>query len=238
MTNRVSSGDITPPPERPPADSGLLEPIPDPAAALTSPVRLHPKGNLLEQSVVRRGGDVEAALAASAHVARGTFTTQRVEHAFLEPESTLAVPTNEGDDRTLHVYSGGQGVWDDRNDIAAILDVATDRITVELVSNGGAFGGKEDMSNQAQTALAAWKVGRPVLDPPADTVPEPGIYHRIAAAMGAGLLSFLSFFFLSASPSASSFSASLSFFSTSFRRANSSLLNLKRSKASLEKNMP
>ena len=36
------------------------------------------------------------------------------------------------------------------------------RVTVELVSNGGAFGGKEDMSNQAQTALAAWKLGRPV----------------------------------------------------------------------------
>ncbi len=34
------------------------------------------------------------------------------------------------------------------------------RITVELVSNGGAFGGKEDMANQAQTALAAWLLGR------------------------------------------------------------------------------
>ena len=30
-----------------------------------------------------------------------------------------------------------------------------ERIDVELVSNGGAFGGKEDMSIQAQTALAA-----------------------------------------------------------------------------------
>ena len=37
-----------------------------------------------------------------------------------------------------------------------------DRITVELVSNGGAFGGKEDMANQAQTALAAWLLQRPV----------------------------------------------------------------------------
>ncbi len=60
------------------------------------------------------------------------------------------------------MYSGGQGVWDDRNDIAAVLDVDASRVTVELVSNGGAFGGKEDMSNQAQTALAAWKLGRPV----------------------------------------------------------------------------
>ncbi|MEY2711365.1 MAG: hypothetical protein RL487_1148, partial [Actinomycetota bacterium] len=46
--------------------------------------------------------------------------------------------------------------------ICAILGVATDRVTVELVSNGGAFGGKEDMSNQGQTALAAWLLGRPV----------------------------------------------------------------------------
>ena len=62
----------------------------------------------------------------------------------------------------MHVYSGGQGVWDDRDDIAAVLGVDTDRVTVELVSNGGAFGGKEDMSNQAQTALAAWLLDRPV----------------------------------------------------------------------------
>ena len=33
---------------------------------------------------------------------------------------------------------------------------------MQLVSNGGAFGGKEDMSNQAQTALAAHLCGRPV----------------------------------------------------------------------------
>ena len=35
-------------------------------------------------------------------------------------------------------------------------------MTVELVSNGGAFGGKEDMSNQAHAALAAWLLDRPV----------------------------------------------------------------------------
>ena len=60
------------------------------------------------------------------------------------------------------VYSGGQGIWDDRNDIARILNVDIDRIVTELVSNGGAFGGKEDMSNQGQTALAAWLLQRPV----------------------------------------------------------------------------
>ena len=98
--------------------------------------------------------------ASSAHTVHEVFQTQRIEHAFLEPESTLAVPDPAAG--TMHVYSGGQGVWDDRDDICRVLDVATDRVVVELVSNGGAFGGKEDMSNQAQTALAAWLLGRPV----------------------------------------------------------------------------
>jgi aldehyde oxidoreductase len=118
--------------------------------------------NVLSTSAYTRGADFDEAFAASAFTVHETFHTQRIEHAFLEPESTVAIPSGDHDDRTLHVYSGGQGVWDDRNDIAAVLDVDASRVTVELVSNGGAFGGKEDMSNQAQTALAAWKLGRPV----------------------------------------------------------------------------
>jgi len=118
--------------------------------------------NVLSTSAYTRGDDVDAVLASSAHTVHETFRTQRIEHAFLEPESTVAIPSGDSASRTLHVYSGGQGVWDDRNDIAAVLDVDASRVTVELVSNGGAFGGKEDMSNQAQTALAAWKLGVPV----------------------------------------------------------------------------
>ena len=53
-------------------------------------------------------------------------------------------------------------MWDDRDQIASVLGVDRDLVTVELVSNGGAFGGKEDMANQAQIALAAWLLGRPV----------------------------------------------------------------------------
>ena len=82
------------------------------------------------------------------------FQTQRIEHAFLEPESTVVAPVvlADGSDG-LHVWSGGQGVWDDRDQIASVLGIDAGRVTVELVANGGAFGGKEDMSNQAQTAL-------------------------------------------------------------------------------------
>jgi xanthine dehydrogenase molybdenum-binding subunit len=115
------------------------------------------EGNVLSTSVYQRG-DVESALANSTHVVTETFQTQRVEHAFLEPESTLATPKEGG----LHVYTGGQGIWDDRNDIARVLDVEPSVITTELVTNGGAFGGKEDMSNQVHAALAAWLLQCPV----------------------------------------------------------------------------
>ena len=115
-------------------------------------------GNVLSRTEYARG-DVDAALAASAHVVHEVFRTQRVEHAFLEPESTLAVPLDDG---RLEVFSGGQGVWDDRRQIADVLGEPEDRVLVHLVANGGAFGGKEDCSNQCQTALAARLLGRPV----------------------------------------------------------------------------
>ena len=138
----------------------VLRPIVDPVAAIDDPeiAVFGTENNVLSISAYERG-DVDVALAASAHVVHEIFNTQRIEHAFLEPESTLAVP---GEGGHLHVYSGGQGVWDDRDQIAAILGVETTVVTVELVSNGGAFGGKEDMSNQGQTALAAHLLQRPV----------------------------------------------------------------------------
>ncbi len=135
-----------------------LAPVTSPEAALAPGApALHPSGNLLEVTAFARG-DAEAALAASAHVVRRTFTTQRIEHAFLEPEACLAHPAAGG----VKVYSQGQGVHDDQAQIASVLALARERVDVELVSNGGAFGGKEDLSVQAQTALAALLLGRPV----------------------------------------------------------------------------
>ena len=137
-----------------------LPPLLDPDAALApgSP-QVNPKHpNLLSRSVIRRG-DAPAALAASAHVVSGTWRTQRIEHLFLEPEAALAEPLPDG---RLGLYTQGQGVFDDRRQVAGFLGVPEDEVHVELVPSGGAFGGKEDMSVQAQTALLASVTGRPV----------------------------------------------------------------------------
>jgi xanthine dehydrogenase molybdenum-binding subunit len=139
-------------------DCDVLQPVTSPEVALAAGAPLiHPGGNLLDVCCFARG-DVDAALAASAHVVRQRFTTQRIEHAFLEPEACLAVPATGG----LTVYSQGQGVHDDQAQIAAVLGLPIAAVEVEHVSCGGAFGGKEDLSIQAHTALAAHLMGRPV----------------------------------------------------------------------------
>ena len=142
----------------------VLEPVTDPHQALepNSPL-VHPQreSNLLSKSSLQRG-DVEAGFANSAHILEDTYRTQHIEHLFLEPESCIAVPSDDSGQRTLHIYSQGQGVFDDQRQISTVLDVDKDRVQVELVSNGGAFGGKEDMSIQAQTALMAWLTGKPI----------------------------------------------------------------------------
>jgi len=131
--------------------------------------RVNPKhDNLLSRSKIKRG-DAEAALAASAHRVSGTWQTQRIEHLFLEPECALAeprlgpMPTDGSPQRrTLALYTQGQGIFDDRRQVAGMLGIPEEDLYVELVPNGGAFGGKEDMSIQAQTSLLAWMTNRPV----------------------------------------------------------------------------
>jgi selenium-dependent xanthine dehydrogenase len=133
-------------------------PVCDPIAALSPGAhKIHSNGNLLDTCAFSRG-DVDGEFASSAIVIQREFQTQRIEHAFMEPEACLAVPENN----RLHVYSQGQGVHDDQKQIASLLGISLDQVMVELVSNGGAFGGKEDLSVQAHTALAAWLLKKPV----------------------------------------------------------------------------
>ena len=136
----------------------VLTPVTDPFDALQDGAPLlHPGGNELSVTKVKHG-EVDAAIAAATHVATETFRTQFIEHAFLEPESALAVPQEDG---TLQVFSQGQGVWDDRRQIASFLGEPSDRIRVTMVACGGAFGAKEDLNVQCHAALLARVTGRP-----------------------------------------------------------------------------
>ena len=136
----------------------VLEPLTDMEKALDDDApKVGPRGNLLSESMYRRG-DLAAAVANSTHVVEDTWHTQRIEHLFLEPEACLAEPWQDG----VRLYSQGQGIFDDQRQVASFLGVRTDDVYVTLVPNGGAFGGKEDLSIQPHAALLAYALKRPV----------------------------------------------------------------------------
>ncbi|MCW8848598.1 MAG: molybdopterin-dependent oxidoreductase, partial [Melioribacteraceae bacterium] len=54
------------------------------------------------------------------------------------------------------------GIYEDRKQIAKILNLPEDKVRVILVPNGGGFGGKEDLSVQHHAALTSLLVKKPV----------------------------------------------------------------------------
>ncbi len=104
-------------------------------------------------------GDIATGFAQADVIVEREYTTQTVEHAFIEPEAGLAVPEASG---RITVYCGGQIPFSDRSQIAATLDLPEEKIRVVNCLIGGGFGGKEDVSVQIHVALAAWATKRPV----------------------------------------------------------------------------
>lgn len=136
-----------------------LEPITAPAAALADGApNIHPKGNLLSTTKVQRG-NVDEALARSAHVVTNRYQTPPTEHAFMEPESALAVPEADGG---ITVYVADQNVYDDLHGLVSILGLPENKVRVISKLVGGGFGGKEDLSVQHHAALLAQKTNKPV----------------------------------------------------------------------------
>jgi len=138
----------------------VLDPVTDPHDAIKPGApQVHPtQANLLETCKVYRGGNADELIAGSAFVSRGKYQTQRIEHAFLETEGAVAMPEGDG----IHLYSNGQGIYVDRKQVASVLGLAEEKVRVTLVSTGGGFGGKEDMTVQGHASLFAWILKKPV----------------------------------------------------------------------------
>ena len=147
----------------------VLEPVTDPVEALKpgapevhSADTFHPAPNLLQPVTAFARGDVDAALGAAAHVIEETFATSAVEPAFLEPEACLAIPQGGGAGQRIKVHAESQGSIYDQQQIARVLNLEPNDVEIALAASGGAFGAKEELSIQAQTAVAAHLLGRPV----------------------------------------------------------------------------
>lgn len=138
----------------------VLEPVTDPFLALSknSPQVHKNIENLLENCIVNRGGNADETLENSDFISKGTYNTQRIEHAFIETEGAVGVPENGG----IRLFTNGQGIYEDRKQIAKLLNIPIEKINITLIPTGGGFGGKEDLTVQGHTALFSWVLQKPV----------------------------------------------------------------------------
>ena len=136
----------------------VLEPVTTIAQAMAPDApKVHSAGNLCQSRHVTRG-DAAAALAASAYTVTRSFSTPFTEHAFLEPECAVAFPYKDG----VKILSTDQGVYDTRKEVSIMFGWDPERVVVENQLVGGGFGGKEDVTVQHISALAAWIYKRSV----------------------------------------------------------------------------
>ncbi|TVR05750.1 MAG: xanthine dehydrogenase [Spirochaetaceae bacterium] len=158
---------------------GEYDPLPvlhSPAEALAKDApQLHPEGNVAETVRFRRG-DPDAAFAKADLIVEGEYHTHSNEHAYLEPESCLALPGANlpdgwddpapagapGRSPRVTVFTANQGSGAFQQMISASLAIEPEDVRVVYTPAGGGFGGKEEPTVQIHAALAAVALNRPV----------------------------------------------------------------------------
>lgn len=118
----------------------------DPFEAMESHVLIHDgKGEAwarnIDAEAFQEFGNVDAAFAGADYVREDTFTTQMVNHAFLEPHGVIAHFDMSGN---LTVYSSTQIPHYLHRTLAQTLGVPMSKVRVGKCFVGGAFGGKAE----------------------------------------------------------------------------------------------
>jgi len=139
-----------------------LEPLPalfDPYKALHPDApNLHPNGNLLSEfSIIH--GDAETAMLSADVIVEDTYKFPWIEHAYLETESVVAAPNNDG---SITIWLGVHNIFGERSVLASAFNWSEDRFRVIHVPPGGSFGGKDDNIHAVWAALLAYYSKKPV----------------------------------------------------------------------------
>ena len=133
----------------------------DPREALREDApKIHEKGNLLSYNKLRKG-DLTTGWAEADVIIERTYQVPFLEHAYIEPDVTMAVPQADG---TMLVEGPMQAPFTTRRNLAAVLGMPINRVRVRQVPMGGGFGGKEDspIDIGCRAAVLARHTGRPV----------------------------------------------------------------------------
>ncbi len=116
------------------------------------------KRNILQHTKVRKG-NVEEGFAKSDFIIENTYMTQRVEHMYIEPETSVAHLDEYG---VMNIYTSTQYPFRDRRQIAPALNMPHNMVRVKQMVTGGGFGGKDDITTEIQAGLLALATKRPV----------------------------------------------------------------------------
>ena len=139
------------------------------AAAAMAPgaPRLHDKGpeariraperNLVAE-IHGQAGDPDAGFATAAARHDGVYQTNRMQHAHLEPHTTLSWIDEAG---RLNVRTSSQTPFLTRDALARIFALDPGTVRVFATRMGGGFGGKQEMLTEDVCVLATLKTGRP-----------------------------------------------------------------------------
>ncbi|MCP4106976.1 MAG: xanthine dehydrogenase family protein molybdopterin-binding subunit [Desulfobacteraceae bacterium] len=146
--------------------------------------KVRPEGNVYQYGDRNfrqiKVGDIEAGFKQADHIIEGEYFHPALEHAQMEPQTSLAVPEADG---RLTIYTVSQAMYFHLRQLAAVLAVKPGDLSIvskwagrtkenwrgglndiKYVGGtvGGGFGGKGDIHADHITALLALKTGQPV----------------------------------------------------------------------------
>ncbi|MDJ0653858.1 MAG: molybdopterin-dependent oxidoreductase [Xanthomonadales bacterium] len=136
-------------------------------------------------TVVRKHGDIEAALAGSSRRISAEYTVPHLSQAPMEPPAATARMDGDG----IEIWACTQTPQATRGTVAAVLGLEPDNVTVNVTLLGGAFGRKSKPDFSVEAALLAREAKRPVQvvwSREDDT--RNGYYHSVSAQRVEGAL--------------------------------------------------
>ena len=139
----------------------VLPGIFDPEVALKPGApKIHDDDNEIVHHKVRKG-NVESGFKEADFFIENRFTTQAIEHAYIEPEAALAWPDEQDG---MKIIGSLQNFYTSHKVIAATLDLPLSKVQIIQSTMGGSFGGKDESATMlaARAALLAQKTKRPV----------------------------------------------------------------------------
>jgi len=153
----------------------LIEPLSDPKLAQEVEA-IHPDGNLFREIDLIHGNSQEE----GEITVEGTYEVGMQDQAPLGTESGMAIPSEDGG---IDLFVSTQWLHADRDQVAACLNLPTEKVRLTLAGVGGAFGAREDISLHIHLCLLAMRTGKPIKMSYSRTESFHGHVHRHPAQM-------------------------------------------------------